>query len=219
MLVETTGLADPTPILTETVVRHNYKLDLVVTTVDAMHGLRGEESVKQVAAADRIVLTMLDAVSASNLASVRRMVEALNPSADLIEASFGDIDPVLLLGGGEDRVPEQPFESALHPDVKAHSIYLNEPMSWSAFAVWLTMLLASRGQDVLRVKGLLDVGGSGPVVLNGVQHAIHPPLHLDRWPDDDRRSRLLFITRDIDRGALERSMRAFDSTASVNQGV
>ena len=71
------------------------------------------------------------------------------------------------------------------------------------------MLLSSRGSDVLRVKGLLDVGGPGPLLLNGVQHVVHPPVHLDAWPDDDRRSRIVFIGRGLERSALEGSLAAF----------
>jgi G3E family GTPase len=75
------------------------------------------------------------------------------------------------------------------------------------------MLLAARGGDVLRVKGLLDVGGSGPLLLNGVQHVVHPPVHLDEWPDDDRRSRIVFIGRGLDGRALEASLAAFTRAA------
>jgi G3E family GTPase len=76
------------------------------------------------------------------------------------------------------------------------------------------MLLQARGEDILRVKGLVDTGGPGPVVLNGVQHAVYPPVHLDSWPDGDRRSRIVFIGRGIEPGALEASLAAFDRAAS-----
>ena len=76
------------------------------------------------------------------------------------------------------------------------------------------MLLQARGEDVFRVKGLLDVGGPGPVVLNGVQHVVHRPVHLDGWPDGDRRSRIVFIGRGVDRDAVEASLRAFNRVAS-----
>jgi G3E family GTPase len=75
------------------------------------------------------------------------------------------------------------------------------------------MLLQARGSDLLRVKGLLNVGGDGPLLLNGVQHVVHPPEHLDGWPDDDRRSRIVFIGRGLDPGVVERSLLAFNSAA------
>ena len=86
-------------------------------------------------------------------------------------------------------------------------------MDWAAFGIWLTMLLQSRGQDVLRVKGLLDVGAGGPVVLNGVQHVVYPPEHLETWPDHDRRSRIVFIGRGINERVLAESLAAFDAAA------
>ncbi|MGH3061471.1 MAG: GTP-binding protein, partial [Gaiellaceae bacterium] len=92
-------------------------------------------------------------------------------------------------------------------------LFLDRPVDWTAFGIWLTMLLASRGADLLRVKGFLDVGAAGPVVLNGVQHVVHPPEHLDAWPDDDRRSRIVFIARGIEKRDVEESLAAFDAAA------
>jgi G3E family GTPase len=86
---------------------------------------------------------------------------------------------------------------------------LDGTVDWLGFGVWLTMLLQARGRDLLRVKGLLDVGGGGPVVVDAVQHVVHPPVHLDDWPDDDRRSRLVLIGRHLDAQRLARSLRAF----------
>jgi G3E family GTPase len=77
------------------------------------------------------------------------------------------------------------------------------------------MLLQARGSEIFRVKGLLDVGAAGPLLLNGVQHVVYPPVHLDAWPDDDdRRSFLVFIGLRLDRHALERSLAAFNRAAT-----
>jgi G3E family GTPase len=217
VVVETTGVADPAPIvytlLAEPVVKHHFELERVITTVDAVHGLRAPESVAQAAAADRLVVTKTDLAS-PRLLGIR--LGALNPTATIVEASFGELEPDVLFGGEERRLRDVPAEDGhqhAHDGVEAHSLVFDEPLDWTAFGVWLTMLLAARGSDVLRVKGLLDVGGPGPLLLNGVQHVVHPPVHLDRWPDDDRRSRIVFIGRALDRAALESSLAAFQHAA------
>src|SRR6185295_12048749 len=89
-----------------------------------------------------------------------------------------------------------------HGEVRAVTIVIDEPLDWTAFGIWLTMVLQARGSEIFRVKGLLDVGAAGPLLLNGVQHVVHPPVHLDAWPDDDRRSRLVFIGTRLERGEL-----------------
>jgi G3E family GTPase len=89
------------------------------------------------------------------------------------------------------------------------SLTFDGSVDWTAFGIWLSMLLHARGEDVLRVKGLLDVGERGPVLVNGVQHTIHPPEHLDRWPDEDHRSRIVFITKGIRPEELLGSLEAF----------
>jgi len=214
VVVETTGIADPAQIvytlLAEPVVKHHFELDCVITTVDAVHGLRAPESVAQAAAADRLVVTKTDLASAHVLG---RRLSALNPTARIVEASFGELEPGVLFGGDDRRLREVPLGEghahAEHNGVQAHSLVFEQQLDWTAFGVWLTMLLAARGNDVLRVKGLLDVGGPGPVLLNGVQHVVHPPTHLERWPDDDHRSRIVFIGRGLERQALEDSLAAF----------
>jgi G3E family GTPase len=210
VVVETTGLADPAPILftlaSEPVVKNHFVLERVIATVDAVHGLREPESIRQVAAADRLVVTKTDLADGSEL---ERRLAALNPTAEVLEATFGDVRADQLFGGETGLRHIEPSEPHEHTDVQAHALVFAEPLDWTAFGVWLTMLLAARGADVLRVKGLLNVGGEGPLLLNGVQHVVHPPVHLDAWPDDDRRTRIVFIGRGLDRRALEESLAAF----------
>ena len=105
VVVETTGIADPTPIvntlLADPVVPHHYSLDAVVATVDGVHGLRGPESVKQVAAADTLVLTKPDLADPVVLDALERELEALNPAAPSLRVAFGDVEPERLLRGAE----------------------------------------------------------------------------------------------------------------------
>jgi G3E family GTPase len=214
VVVETTGLADPGPILytllSEPVVKHHFRLERVIATVDAQNGLPEPESVRQAAAADTLVVTKTDL---SDGAEVRSELERLNPTAAVVEASFGEIEPSLLFEGATGLRPSPTPSGHSHGEVSAHPVFLDEQLDWGAFGVWLTMLLQSRGDDILRVKGLLNVGGDNPVLVNGVQHVVHPPEHLERWPDDDRRSRLVFIGRGIDAAAMERSLAAFNAAA------
>ena len=218
VVVETTGVADPAPILatlvSEPLVRNQYELETVIATVDAQHGLRGEESERQVAAADVLVVTKGDL---ADPAAVERSVGELNPIAPVVRAVRGDVDHARLRQPRGDACVESPQaapDDAEHAhrhedDVAAVGLVLDATVDWLGFGVWLTMLLHARGRDILRVKGLLDVGGGGPVVVDAVQHVVHPPVHLDAWPDDDRRSRLVLIGRHLDAELLEESLRAF----------
>jgi G3E family GTPase len=222
VIVETTGLADPAPvlntILAEPVVKHHFEPGAVIATVDALNGEgqldREAETLKQVVVADRLVVTKTDVAERHAVDGLETRLRGLNPAADVLEVSFGEIDPELLLAPGNlDPRGLSVGNGASHSDVHPFVLFLDRPVDWTTFGIWLTMLLGSRGTDVLRVKGLLDVGEAGPVVLNGVQHVVHPPFHLDAWPDDDHRSRLVFIARGIELRDVEESLAAFESAA------
>ncbi len=243
LAVETTGLADPVPILftvmAEPVLRHHFRLGNVVTTVDAVNGLmhleRQEESAKQAAVADRIVITKTDIADSRDVAELRRRLARLNPAAPQLETAPGaTLDPDRILtrdlydldSRAEEvrrwlTVESEQARAAVahhhHLDVNRHDASIHafclrfeRPLDWTAFGIWLTMLLHSHGTDILRVKGMLNVAESrGPVVVHGVQHLVHPPDHLPQWPDDDRSSRIVFIVRGLSREVIERSLAAF----------
>ncbi len=220
VVVETTGLADPAPILhtvfADPVLQHHFSVDLVLTTVDAINGDlhldRNPESVKQIAAADKVIVTKTDLAEPHLVEGLLSRLGAINPSARVIEAAFGetDVDELFRPGEGPAHVV-RPAAGEPHDVGETHSVSLTfgGPVDWAAFGIWLSMLLHVRGEDVLRVKGLLDVGERGPVVVNGVQHTIHPPEHLDRWPDEDHRPRIVFITKGIRPEELLDSLDAF----------
>jgi G3E family GTPase len=237
IVIETTGLADPGPILytllSEPVIRHHFQLGNVITTVDVvnaqLHLSRNREGIKQVAAADRLVLTKSDLAEAGQTAAVGQELARLNPSARIWDAAQEPVDAEFLLDGmpsaqvpGPARYrPQNEGAGARGADatkelrphtesVASMSLILDRPMDWTAFGIWLSLLLNRHGDDVLRVKGILCVEGSDtPVLINGVQHIVHSPQHLEGWPTDDHRSRIVFITRGIDQGQLRRSLEAF----------
>ena len=246
LIVETTGLADPAPILftlsADTVLKHHYRLGSVITTVDGVNGLRQfdrhPESVKQATVADRIVLTKSDIADADTLARLRGRLTRINRSADQITAVNGKVDVPRVLRadvydartkGAEvrrwlaDEAEKAVTEDHAHGhDVSRHDEHIHSftlsfegALDWTAFGIWLTMLLHTHGEKVLRVKGILNVAGThAPVVVNGVQHVVHPPIHLAAWPSDDRRSHIVFIVDDLPREAIERSLAAFNSIAT-----
>lgn len=239
VIVETTGLADPAPILAtfmnDVSLRHHYRLATVVATVDAVNGRahldRQEESVKQAAVADRLVLTKTDIADPAEAGALRGRLARLNPSAEILVAGHGaaEAEPLLRADvydpaakGREvlrwiEAEAARPAAGHRHDanrhDARIHSFCLvhDEPVDWTAFGIWLTLLLHTHGGDVLRVKGLLNVAGADtPVVINGVQHVVHPPVHLDAWPDADRRSRVVFIVRGLERARIEESLAVFN---------
>jgi len=239
VVIETTGIADPGPILYtllgEPVVRHHFQSGNVVTTVDAvnasLHLSRNPEGVKQVAAADWLVITKTDLADPAQVTAVRDELGRINPSAGTLDALHDQIDPDSLLAPGR-------FESKPHlamqataggylGELRRHSVQvaslsiaLDEPLDWTAFGIWLSMLLNRHGDNVLRVKGILQVQGMAtPVFINAVQHIVHPPQHLERWPTADHRSRIVFITRGIDHARLRRSLAAFSNARVTDESA
>jgi G3E family GTPase len=248
LVIETTGLADPVPILAtimaEPVIRHHFRVGPVIATVDAVNGAlhldRQPESVKQTALADRILVTKTDLAPPGAVAALQRRLERINPAAPILNSAPElPLDPEYVLAadladpaakgaeverwlatdaavahGHGHRHDVNRHDAAIH----AFCLRFERPLDWSAFGIWLSMLLHCRGADVLRIKGILNVAGSDrPVVVHGVQHLVHPPVHLERWPDEDRASRLVFIVRDLDRAVIERSLAAFNRLANPSE--
>ncbi|WP_284943636.1 CobW family GTP-binding protein [Acidisoma cladoniae] len=225
IIVESTGLADPVPILStvtsDASLRHHLRLGRVVTTVDAVNGAmqldRQPETAKQVAVADNIVITKTDLAASTGLIARLR---AINPGAVISDVAYVEIAD--LLTEPETRseairwtAPMSRFQSAPahEASIESFCMVFDHAIDWVTLGIWLTMLVQAHGERILRVKGLLDIAGSPhPVFINGVQHVMHQPQHLDAWPDSDRRSRLVFIVRDLSRTLIERSCRAFLAT-------
>lgn len=225
VVIETTGLADPGPILQtlmsdRRVLRH-FALDGVVTVVDAVAGIATldaqAEAVRQVAMADRLVVSKTDLVPPDALAALTARLRALNPVATLLDAA--ELDPAALPGGATDGL--HPGATLLDPatihDRAIETLILeyDTPLAWGAVSAWLGMLALTRGESVLRVKGLLNLAGEDrPVVVHGVQHLFHPPAMLAAWPEShDRKSRLVFVLRDLDPAVVASGLGAFIAAA------
>ncbi|HYE48642.1 MAG TPA: GTP-binding protein [Azospirillaceae bacterium] len=264
VVIETTGLADPAPILhtlmTDPLVAARFRLDGVVTTVDAVHGMgqldRHEESLKQAAVADRLVLTKTDIAEKDLTEALKARLRAINPAAALLESGSEAVLPVLLFDAGlynpatksldvqrwlraeayEEAAPhghdhdghdhggcdhdhghcahdhdhDHHHHAHRHDDgIGAFCLTIDEPVGWDELVGFLETLARLRGPDLLRVKGILNVREADrPVVIHGVQHLFHPPVQLEEWPTDDRRSRIVFITRELERPVVETLLRA-----------
>jgi G3E family GTPase len=229
IVIETSGLADPAPILqtlmTDTSIAERLVLGGVVATVDSVTGAstlqREDISQKQVAIADRIVLTKLDLTGSAQPALLRRLTE-LNAGAPVLSADRGKIDSQCLFSAGPYDPHARPLDvnswlaqerhsHARHDaDIQAFTVVRKEPIAAVTLTLFLETLAEHCGADLLRLKGIVNVAESPdrPAVIHGVQHVFHAPAWLKRWPSDDRRSRIVFITRRVPQRWVEALLEA-----------
>jgi G3E family GTPase len=232
IVIETSGLADPAPILqtlmTDTNVAGRLVLGGVVTTVDAANGFNTLEneaiSRKQVAVADRLVLTKLDMAAASE-PELRHRLEALNAGALVVAADHGRVDARVVFEAGLYDPKTKSADATLwlaqdnsghlshDADLRAHAIVRHKPIGAVTLTLFLEALAEHCGADLLRLKGIVCIAETPdrPAVVHGVQHVFHAPVWLDRWPSDDRSSRMVFITKRIPRRWLELLLEAIEA--------
>ncbi len=250
VVVETTGLADPAPILHtlmgDDLTARYYRLDGVITTVDAVNGATTLddqfESVKQAAVADRLLITKTDLADEAAVTALEKRLAEINPAAPRVRVVDGAVAPDDLFNAGlydpatkipdvEKWLKEEAYtDQAAHDhhghshdahDVNRHDDSIrafcfthDAPVRLDAVEQWFDLVMLLKGPDLLRVKGIVNVLGiEGPVVIHGVQHVFHPPAVLEAWPSDDRRTRIVFITRDVDRQMLEDTFKTFTDRA------
>jgi G3E family GTPase len=260
VLLETTGLADPAPVL-HTMMSHpylvlRYRLDGVVTVVDAVNGEATldahAEAIKQAAVADRLVLTKTDIATPEQRDALVARLHTLNPAAPVLDAASGEAGPAKLFGCGlydpEKKIPdvkrwlaEEAYAGQGHAhhdhdhdhahghahldrsrhDDHIHSFVIatGRPVPAGTLEMFLDLLRATHGANLLRVKGIVNVAEmpDTPVVVHGVQHVFHPPARLERWPDKDRRTRIVFITRDLPEAAVRELFEAFLGTPAPDR--
>lgn len=206
IVIETSGLADPSPILqtfaTDRALGTVFHIEAVVTVVDAETGLDtlgwSAEARKQAILADRLVITKTDIAGEGASAALTPQLRALNPGAEILEAVNGELDPTRLTEAASDQRNAFVAEAAHSDGIGSFLLTQEKPIPWAVFAHLMDALMQLRGPDLLRVKGFLDVEGCrGPVVVQFVQHLAHPPVELESWPDETRQSRAVFITRNI----------------------
>ena len=251
VLLETTGLADPAPLL-HTAMAHpylvlRYRLDGVVTVVDAVNGEstldEHAEAVKQAAVADRIVLSKTDLADAEQRARIITRLHALNPAASILDAAQGEATAERILNCGlydpARKIPdvkkwlaaEAYSQAHAHSHVHQHNVNRHDEHIGSfvltsdvaipagTLEMFLELLRATHGAKLLRIKGIVKLAEmpETPVVVHGVQHVFHPTARLERWPDDDRRSRLVFITRDLPERTVRELFEAFTGAAAPDR--
>ena len=224
VVIETSGLADPGPVLqtlaTDRGLGREFHLQALISVVDAVNGEgnieRMPEAKKQVALADRIVVTKSDIADAVTTGRLVEKLGSLN-AAPVGFAVEGEIEPSFQLT--EPFSPRHNFDlgGAEHSHgLCSFALIFEKPLSWAGFEQTMTVLTALRGPDLLRVKGLIAIEECrGPVVVHFVQHVAHPPVELEDWPDGDRRSRLVFVTRSLRRESVER---LFTDVAAIAAG-
>lgn len=246
VIIETTGIADPAPILdtliNERWIAARFSLNGVITTVDAVLGEQQLDSyfeaVKQVAVADRLLLTKTDLADLSASTALRARLATLNPAAPILIVEHGRVDPALILGAGQHHPASKGSEvvkwlnasrnrpvagatllgrpraaAPLHDErIRSFSVQFDAALGWRGIYAALQMLLNFRANALLRMKAIVNLKGKDrPTVLHAVQHILSPPVELDTWPDDDRHSRFVFIVADLDAELIAQMLREFNA--------
>ena len=244
MLIETTGLADPVPIINTLIVspalKDYFRLSQVVTTIDAVNGretlARHPESFKQAAVADKLLITKKDIVEKTELEALAEQLTILNPAAPQIfaDTQLNGIEKSLFESCFTESIKSETVTDWLNVDayqadytssahnahgthrsganshddnIKSFCITLEKPFKPGIVDLWIKVLLLFQGPDLLRIKGIINVADQrGPTVVHAVQHIFHPMVILETWPSSDRRTRIVFITRNLDEASIRRSL-------------
>ncbi len=244
VVIETTGLADPVPIIhllmtTKDLLRV-YKLGGVVTVVDAVNGNQTlneyKESVKQIVIAERIILSKTDLAEDDETHMLLKRLQSLNPSAEIIQAQYGDADLSSLCNldaydpyKKSEDVKEWLKHETYHDDYRHHdhnhhhhnvnrhseeieafSFVYDKPVRFPALVTVLQYLSETTNADLIRVKGIVNIEDTDrAAMIHGVQGVFYPVQWLNKWPDDDRRTKLVFITRNMKKEQVEQLFRKF----------
>ena len=233
VLIETTGLANPVPIIhtlmSSIELIRIYSLDGVITVVDSINGEKTldlhEESLKQLALAEKIILSKTDIVDKDEIKSLVYRIKEINPVSQIIFSKFGNIpleeifglgayDPYKKSADVKNWLAAEKYKDKKHhhhhdvnrhnENIRAFSMMSENPVNMIAFSFFRDMITAALGANLLRMKGIVNIAGEErPAVIHGVQHIFHPVQWLEKWPDNDRRTKLVFITQNIKKEQIE----------------
>ena len=233
ILIETTGLANPVPIIhtlmSSIELIRIYSLDGVITVVDSINGEKTldlhEESLKQLALAEKIILSKTDIVDKDEINSLIYRIKEINPVSQIVFSKFGNIpleeifglgayDPYKKSADVKKWLAAEKYKDKKHhhhhdvnrhnENIRAFSMMSEKPVNMIAFSFFRDMITAALGANLLRMKGIINIAGEErPAVIHGVQHIFHPVQWLETWPDNDRRTKLVFITQNIKKEQIE----------------
>lgn len=227
LVIETTGMADPGPILAnllnEPVISSTYRLDAVVVTIDSLYGLqqiRDEgEARKQAAVADVLLLTKTDLASEEQLDLLSHSLHALNPGATQYRISHGQIDPAAIVDAGlfdpsgkqaqpqrwlraptRSKATRGTLPQSVHEeDIVSFTVTMPKPLTWGQLEPVLQWLCATFGEQLLRLKGIVHAEDApAPLAVHAVQHTLYPPNLLEGWDEEEPITRLVLIGKGLD---------------------
>ncbi len=213
IIIETTGLANPAPILwtilSDTFLGAHFEIQSVVVCVDALNArmhLTNNEAKEQIVFADSVLLTKTDLQNDSvALIKLKERLQSINPSAEIFDKRAIDYESFFSRKNRAHRVI-LPAKDSHSQGFETLSINFEGAMEWSAFGIWLSLLLHKYGTQILRIKGIIDIGSGFLVSINGVMHIIYPPKHILK---DQNGSNLVFIMRHLEREKILNSLKGF----------
>ena len=229
VVIETTGLADPLPVmhalLGDKSLMQHFRLGQVITTVDAAQGLHQLEthleSRKQASVAEHLVITKTDLAQPVQLLELKQKLRQLNRYAQVTESVSGQVAAVIFTNDDNKHtfklLPQawnENFSGPAHgADIGSWSVFTDIQPTWVGIAAWWHLLSLKFGNQLLRCKGLLVVNDAKPFVLiQGVGKVFHSPTFLQSWPDADSRGRIVCIGQNLDPDWLQASLKALTLT-------
>jgi G3E family GTPase len=235
LVIETTGMADPGPILAnlmnEPVIESTYRLDAVVVTVDSVYGLEQLEStpeaLKQAAVADVLLITKTDLASSQQLHDLKEKLVSINPGATQHKVIHGKLDPIFVIDVGlfdiATKAPEPqrwlraPYKPALPKgtlpqkvhadDIVSFTVTMPQPLKWADLRPHLLKFCQTYGKNLLRLKGIIYAEDQpAPLAIHAVHFTPYPPTLLEGWQEDDPQSRIVIIGKGLDELEIRKAL-------------